>query len=164
MEDNDTKLFTQEAVMALRKLRSGILLYSALVQLSADCMCVCTCVCMHVYAHTCVHACVCMCVCFPSILSRGATFTSQIRNSNCKILSSMVTTFYPLTLEALEIWLLPQTEWIKPRFSTVTHSGNSRFYLKAVQRLHKRSHVQIMKFSNWDKCAFKIFILIIYFR
>lgn len=45
----------------------------------------------------------------------------------------------------------------KPQFSMVTNSGNGRFYLQGVQRLHKSSHVQVMEFSNWDKCAFKNF-------
>lgn len=58
------------------------------------------------------------------------------------------------------MWILPQTEWIELQFSTVTNSGNGRFYLKGVQLLHKSSHAQIMEFSNWDKCAFKNFFFL----
>lgn len=117
-------------------------LYSVLALFTAGWVCMCVCVCTRV---------------FPSVFSRSATLTLQIRNSNCKIIPSMETIFYSFALEALKIWMLPQTEWMKPQFSMVTNSGNGRFYLKGVQPIHKSSRVQIMEFSNWDKCAFKNF-------
>lgn len=39
----------------------------------------------------------------------------------------------------------------------VTSSGNGRFYLKRSSTASQRSYVQIVKSSNWDKCAFKNF-------
>lgn len=39
----------------------------------------------------------------------------------------------------------------------MTNSGNGRFYLKRSLTATQSSHVQIVKFSNWNKCAFKNF-------
>lgn len=93
-EGYETKSFTPEAPIALRMLNPGILLYSATPLLPTGCACVSVHVCM------CVHVSLQV---FSSALSSSATSTQQMRNSNCKIISSTESTFYPFALEALRI-------------------------------------------------------------